>query len=211
MPKDGWCGTYSGGRPVLPDATDAELADNLKFEYAHATSSDKSIKKPSCEAKLTVGGGSPVLLQYESQLDDKNEHLVSIKDFRNVDAENIALELTAAIQASRAKSATAVASVATPALVASDVTILEAVPASSAPASAEVRTATPTDAHPVNLRPLSPAAEEAISEGFVDITDPAVSACTDAKVAAFHKSQGDDAPLNYDVFNEFAVACGFNI
>jgi len=58
---------------------------------------------------------------------------------------------------------------------------------------------------------LSPAAAQAVSEGFVDITDPAVQACTEAKVAAFRKELGEDAPLRYDVFNEFAVACGFNL
>ncbi|GAB2468490.1 hypothetical protein GCM10027082_20040 [Comamonas humi] len=61
------------------------------------------------------------------------------------------------------------------------------------------------------LRPLSPAAEEAIREGFVEINDPSVQACTDAKIADFRKEMGEDAVLRFDIHNEFAVDCGFNI
>lgn len=61
------------------------------------------------------------------------------------------------------------------------------------------------------LRPLSPAAEQAIREGFVDIKDPSVQACTDAKVAGFRKEMGEEVLLTYAVYNELAVACGFNI
>lgn len=61
------------------------------------------------------------------------------------------------------------------------------------------------------LQELSPAAEQAVREDFVDIKDPSVQACTDAKVADYRKEMGEDALLKYDVYNEFAVACGFNI
>lgn len=61
------------------------------------------------------------------------------------------------------------------------------------------------------LRPLSSAAQQAITEGFVEIKDPAVIACTDSKISAFREKVGADAILPYDTFNEFAVQCGFNI
>jgi hypothetical protein len=60
-------------------------------------------------------------------------------------------------------------------------------------------------------RPLSDAAKEAIAGGFVEIKDPAVDACTNGKVEAFRKEAGEDAVLRFDVYNEFAVECGFNI
>ncbi len=70
-------------------------------------------------------------------------------------------------------------------------------------------TASHTEAVP--LRPLSPAAEQAIREGFVDIKNPAVQACTDAKIFDYRKEMGGDAMVNYALHNEFAVDCGFNI
>lgn len=62
-----------------------------------------------------------------------------------------------------------------------------------------------------SLRPLSPAAEQAIRETYVEILDPTVQFCTDAKVAEFRKEMGEEALLRYDIYNEFAVDCGFNI
>lgn len=78
-------------------------------------------------------------------------------------------------------------------------------PASPAPEL----TASKTEA--VSLRPLSPAAEHAIREGFVEIKNPAVQACTDAKIFDYRKEMGEDAMVNYALHNEFAVDCGFNI
>ena len=58
---------------------------------------------------------------------------------------------------------------------------------------------------------LSAAAEKAIQEGFVEITNPAVQVCTDAKIEAIRKEIGEDSPINYEMYNEAAVECGFNI
>ncbi|MEQ1726583.1 MAG: hypothetical protein HOP24_02800 [Sideroxydans sp.] len=58
---------------------------------------------------------------------------------------------------------------------------------------------------------LSPAAEEAISSGFVEIKNPDVMACTDKKIAEIRQQAGEDAVINFDAYNEVAVACGFNI
>jgi hypothetical protein len=59
---------------------------------------------------------------------------------------------------------------------------------------------------------LSPAAEKAISEGMVEIKDPAVQACTDQRIAVIKKERGDsESGISFDVYNEAAVACGFNL
>lgn len=79
------------------------------------------------------------------------------------------------------------------------------------PASASLPQLPDPDVQSRPLQPLSPAAEQAIREGFVEIEDPSVKTCTDSKVADFRKEMGEDAMLRYDIYNEFAVACGFNI
>lgn len=58
---------------------------------------------------------------------------------------------------------------------------------------------------------LSAAAERAVSEGFVEIQDPAVKECTEKKVGDIKKQIGPDAVINFETYNEAAVNCGFNI
>lgn len=58
--------------------TDKELQDNMKIELPHASAFDEKIKKFKCEAKLIAGGTIQMPITYESQLDDKNQHLVSV-------------------------------------------------------------------------------------------------------------------------------------
>ncbi|WP_342618403.1 hypothetical protein [Rhodoferax sp. GW822-FHT02A01] len=58
---------------------------------------------------------------------------------------------------------------------------------------------------------LSAAAEKAISEGFVEIKDPKVEACTDARIEAIRKERGEDALIDFGTYNEAAVKCGFNL
>ncbi|QEI05921.1 hypothetical protein FXN63_08745 [Pigmentiphaga aceris] len=84
---------------------------------------------------------------------------------------------------------------------------------SATPAQSTARPFAPVAATGSNRvqRPLSNAALQAISEGFVDIKDPEVQACTDAKVAHFRVMAGEEALLRFDMYNEFAVECGFNI
>jgi hypothetical protein len=62
-----------------------------------------------------------------------------------------------------------------------------------------------------NLPKLSAAAEKAITEGFVEIKNPNVKACTDAKIAAIKKQVGADSSIGFETYNEAAVACGFNL
>ena len=74
--------------------------------------------------------------------------------------------------------------------------------------TANIQPTTPASTH----QKLSPEAEKAISEGMVTIKDPAVQACTDQKIAAIRKEQGDsESTISFDVYNEIAVNCGFNI
>lgn len=82
----------------------------------------------------------------------------------------------------------------------------------TAPATlAELRAQLPETPPAPTLPALSAAAEKAVQEGFVEIKNPTVQACTDAKIVAIHKEIGADAPINYEMYNEAAVNCGFNI
>lgn len=63
------------------DFTKKEVDDNVTLEYPRAQSVDKEIKKINCQATLKVKGVNRVdqLIRYESQLDDKNQHIVTIE------------------------------------------------------------------------------------------------------------------------------------
>jgi hypothetical protein len=50
----------------------------MKIELPRASAFDEKIKKYSCAAKLIVGGTIQLPITYESQLDDKNQHIVSV-------------------------------------------------------------------------------------------------------------------------------------
>lgn len=67
--------------------SDAEKQTVLKFEYPHATAIDEKIKKYSCESKLIAGDSMELPITYESQLDDKNEHLVGLGRISIADGE----------------------------------------------------------------------------------------------------------------------------
>ena len=58
--------------------TEKELIDSIIFEYPLATAEDKNIKKISCEARLNVANAYQLPITYASQLDDKNQHIVSV-------------------------------------------------------------------------------------------------------------------------------------
>lgn len=58
--------------------TEKEIKDNMKIEFPRASAFDEKIKKYSCEAKLAVGGMYELPITYESQLDDKGQHIVSV-------------------------------------------------------------------------------------------------------------------------------------
>lgn len=75
-----------------------EIADNLKFEFPRASAFDKEIKKFTCEAKLVAGGTYQVPVQYESQLDDKNEHIVATFEMLQGDMLQIKLAIAESIK-----------------------------------------------------------------------------------------------------------------
>ncbi len=58
--------------------TEKEIKENMKFELPRATAHDEKIKKYSCEAKLIAGDAYQLPIIYESQLDDKAQHIVSV-------------------------------------------------------------------------------------------------------------------------------------
>lgn len=58
--------------------SEKEIKENLVIELPRASAFDEKIKKYSCEAKLIAGGMYQLPITYESQLDDKNQHVVSV-------------------------------------------------------------------------------------------------------------------------------------
>lgn len=65
--------------------SEKEIKDNMKIEYPRATAHDDKIKKYSCEAKLIAGDAYQLPITYASQLDDKNQHIVSVGGIMRVD------------------------------------------------------------------------------------------------------------------------------
>lgn len=65
--------------------TEKEVYDNLKFELPRAIAFDAKIKKYSCDAQLIAGDSVKLLITYDSQLDDKNQHLVSVNKISEAD------------------------------------------------------------------------------------------------------------------------------
>ncbi len=65
--------------------TDKELKDSMRIEFPRASSLDEKIKKYSCEAKLIAGSSVELPITYESQLDDENQHIVSVGGISNID------------------------------------------------------------------------------------------------------------------------------
>ena len=66
-----------------------ELKKRLTFNLVHATKLEENIRKYTCEATLIVSNGSDEYkknLEYESQLDDADNHLVMIINLTNGDA-----------------------------------------------------------------------------------------------------------------------------
>lgn len=86
--------------------TDTELESKLIIEMPSATGIDEKIKKISCDAALRIprdaqDAGFKMNISYESQLDDKNDHLVRVMGMRNVDLIGLAYALEASIAASK--------------------------------------------------------------------------------------------------------------
>lgn len=82
--------------------TEKEIQEIIKIEYPRAAALDKNIKKYSCEAKLIAGGKYERPISYESQLDDKSQHVVSVVGIISDEWEMIAWEIKESINQSRA-------------------------------------------------------------------------------------------------------------
>jgi uncharacterized protein YecT (DUF1311 family) len=65
--------------------TKQEIQENLKIELPRASAFDEKIRKYSCEAKLIAGGVYQLPITYETQLDDKDQHIVSVAGIRRGD------------------------------------------------------------------------------------------------------------------------------
>lgn len=65
--------------------SDAEVKDNITINTSLATAFDKDIKKYSCEASVVFFQRYTLPINYSSQLDDNNQHIVIIKGVREVD------------------------------------------------------------------------------------------------------------------------------
>jgi len=83
--------------------SEKEIKDNMKIEFARASAFDEKIKKFSCEAKLTVGGMYELPITYESQLDDKNQHIVSVGGIGRGDLFSLRAGMVEGIEKSRAE------------------------------------------------------------------------------------------------------------
>lgn len=78
-----------------------EIERNLRIEFPVASGLDEKIKKYSCEAQFVVGE-MRLPIEYESQLDDDEKHIVALTSIgRGVDAVSLGQALADAIDRSR--------------------------------------------------------------------------------------------------------------
>lgn len=83
--------------------SETEIKENMKIEFPRASAFDEKIKKYSCEAKLIVGGTIQLPITYESQLDDKNQHIVSVGGISRGDLFAVQAGMIEGIKKSREK------------------------------------------------------------------------------------------------------------
>lgn len=81
--------------------SEKEIQDNMKIEYPRASAFDEKIKKYSCEAKLIAGGAYELPITYESQIDDKGQHIVAVGGLRTGDLVILKAGIVEAIMKSR--------------------------------------------------------------------------------------------------------------
>lgn len=154
-PKCSDDGTFALVRKIVLDQiggaeglSEQEIKDNMKIEFPRASSFDEKIKKYGCEAKLTVGGMYELPITYESQLDDKNEHIVSVEGIRRADLYALQAGMVEGIKKSRATKGTVGA------------------PATAAPPAAEPSTALPDLTQYVGKHPTDVFNEKLVTQKF---------------------------------------------
>lgn len=85
--------------------TEKEIKENLKVDFPRAGAFDEKIKKYSCEAKLIAGDMYQLPITYESQLDDKGQHIVSVGGIGHGDLLGVQSGVIEGIKKSRAEKA----------------------------------------------------------------------------------------------------------
>ena len=65
--------------------SEKEIQEIVKIEFPRASAFDEKIKKYSCQGKLISGGTYELPITYDSQLDDKGQHIVSVGGISQVD------------------------------------------------------------------------------------------------------------------------------
>ena len=88
--------------------SEQEILDNMKFDAPRATAFDAKVKKYSCDAQLTVGNSVKLSVNYDSQLDDKLQHLVFVNPIVEADLFAIDAELMETITKNKEAASTAV-------------------------------------------------------------------------------------------------------
>ena len=86
--------------------SEKEIQENIKIEFPRASGFDEKIKKYSCDAKLITGGSYQFPITYESQLDDKGQHIVAVVGLHNEDLWVARPGLIENVKKSRASQAT---------------------------------------------------------------------------------------------------------
>jgi hypothetical protein len=109
-PKCSDDGTLSLVRKIILDKigsiegfTEKEIQDNMKIELPRASAFDEKIKKYSCEATVNAGDVYQLPINYESQLDDKNQQIVSVHGIAIRDLNGVAYGIIEGIKKSRAE------------------------------------------------------------------------------------------------------------
>ena len=102
--------TFSLVRKIILDQlgggeglSEKEINDNMKIEFPRASAFDEKIKKYNCEAKLIAGGMYELPITYESQLDDKGQHIVSVGGIMRGDLFALQAGIIEGIKKSRAE------------------------------------------------------------------------------------------------------------
>lgn len=102
-------GTFSLTRQIIVEqlggregVSDKELQENMKIDVPRASAYDEKIKKYSCQAKLIAGGSVELPITYESQLDDKNQHIVSVAGISRGDLMTLQYAIAGGIKKGRA-------------------------------------------------------------------------------------------------------------
>lgn len=83
--------------------TETEIQDNMKFELPRASGYDEKVKKYTCSGKLIAGDSYQLPITYESQLDDKGDHIVFVDGISPGDLMGVRGGVIEGVQKSRAQ------------------------------------------------------------------------------------------------------------